>query len=203
MKYRTWTYTEPPSAFEISGCDCGNLNTQWSEFKDHLWCDKCNIDFTPKNWGVFDGPIPINCAKMLGLSFTRYHFKSKSLFVLDSDNSYIKVNSILNMFSGSGIGIRIKDLNKSFLGRVKFSNLGDLEFSFVNKISKSSLCFVEIAIKTKKDQLFSFTFNLQNNDGKLSHMRDVEYTKFEKLINVEYLDSLLKTNISAKQAIKI
>jgi hypothetical protein len=68
-------YIQRPSAYEIGGCDCGNADPDWSEFKGHLWCATCQKDFIPKHGGVFDGPIPINVAHMLGLCFSRLHLK--------------------------------------------------------------------------------------------------------------------------------
>lgn len=68
---RTWAYLQPPKAFDIAPCACGNHDTQWSEFKGHIWCDKCQLDFKPAHGGVFDGPIPTQLAHMLGLRFDR------------------------------------------------------------------------------------------------------------------------------------
>jgi hypothetical protein len=73
---RTWHYLSPPSRFEIAPCACGNHATQWSEFAKHLWCDSCNHDFVPEHNGVFDGPIPINAAIMLGMSFDRMNLET-------------------------------------------------------------------------------------------------------------------------------
>ena len=68
---RTHAFLMPPSHFEVSGCSCGNEKTQWSEYEGHLWCAICEKDFKPEHGGVFDGPIPINTALMLGLCFDR------------------------------------------------------------------------------------------------------------------------------------
>ena len=68
---RTWCYIQPPAAYEVAPCDCGNADTQWSEFVGHLWCAKCQKDFKPSHSGVFDGPIPLQVATLLGLSFDR------------------------------------------------------------------------------------------------------------------------------------
>lgn len=68
---RKFHYIHPPYNYEISRCSCGNDKTQWSEFVDHLWCDKCNKDFIPENWGFFDGPISLAVCSMFGISFDR------------------------------------------------------------------------------------------------------------------------------------
>lgn len=66
---RDWVYIQPPKAYEIAPCSCGNNNCQWSEFKKHLWCEKCQKDFVPEHNGVFDGPIPIQVSAMFGIYF--------------------------------------------------------------------------------------------------------------------------------------
>ncbi len=71
MNKRTWCYLQPPKAFDVAPCACGNHDTQWSEFAGHLWCDACQIDFVPVHNGVFDGPIPAQTAHALGLRFDR------------------------------------------------------------------------------------------------------------------------------------
>lgn len=76
---RTWVYVMSPEAYGIAPCKCGNEKTQWSEYRHHLWCAKCKIDFIPKHNGVFDGPIAVNCAAMLGLDFRRINLKTKKI----------------------------------------------------------------------------------------------------------------------------
>lgn len=76
LKRRKWHYVQSPWRYEIAPCDCGNADTQWSEFKKHLWCQICKKDFIPKHNGIFDGPIPVNLARMIGISFDRVYIKS-------------------------------------------------------------------------------------------------------------------------------
>lgn len=68
---RTWVYCMPPKAYEMAGCSCGNQDTQWSEFENHLWCETCQKDFVPEHNGIFDGPIPAHLAEMIGIRFDR------------------------------------------------------------------------------------------------------------------------------------
>lgn len=68
---RTHCYNQPPSTYSIGPCACGNTETQWSEYEKHLWCDKCNIDFIPRDNGVFDGPIGLQTAALMGIYFDR------------------------------------------------------------------------------------------------------------------------------------
>jgi hypothetical protein len=77
---RTWVYAQPPSDYEMSPCPCGNADTEWSEWKNHLWCPKCQKDFIPEHKGVFDGPIPIEVAKLLGMDFRRVDLETGKIY---------------------------------------------------------------------------------------------------------------------------
>lgn len=79
LKKRTWAYVQPPKAFEMAPCDCGNHETQWSEFVGHLWCPVCKKDFKPAHGGVFDGPIPTKLAYSLGLRFDRVNLATERI----------------------------------------------------------------------------------------------------------------------------
>lgn len=68
---RTWVYLRPPKHFDMAPCECGNHDTQWSEFAKHLWCATCGIDFEPKHTGVLGTPIPIKTAHLMGIDFDR------------------------------------------------------------------------------------------------------------------------------------
>lgn len=71
LERREWCYVLPPKAFEMAPCACGNVDTQWSEFKRHLWCEACKIDFEPKHAGLLDGPVLSQVARMFGIVFDR------------------------------------------------------------------------------------------------------------------------------------
>jgi len=76
---RTWHYIMSPSAFEIAPCDCGNAETEWSEFEKHLWCGCCQKDFIPAHNGIFDGPIPVGATELVGICFNRYNMTTKKV----------------------------------------------------------------------------------------------------------------------------
>lgn len=78
-KRRTWCYAQPPGAYEISGCSCGNNHPTWSEFEGHLWCQICEKDFVPEHNGVFGGPIPVQTAALLGVRFDRINLLTQAL----------------------------------------------------------------------------------------------------------------------------
>jgi len=68
---RTHVYLCRPKAYEIAGCECGNDDPEWSEYRGMLWCEPCKKDFTPKHGGVFDGPIPVEAMTLLGIPVDR------------------------------------------------------------------------------------------------------------------------------------
>ena len=69
----------PPKTYEMSECLCGNHETQWSEFEKHLWCEVCQKDFIPECAGIFDGPIPLNLCKMMGISFDKFNLETQKI----------------------------------------------------------------------------------------------------------------------------
>ena len=72
MIKRKWVYIQPPQQYEMS-CDiCGGANIDWSEFEHMIWCYDCEKD-TPGDGGLFDGPIPVNVCRILGISFDRFY----------------------------------------------------------------------------------------------------------------------------------
>lgn len=73
MHKRTFVYSQPPVSYAIAGCpQCNDdISTMWSEFEDHLWCSKCEIDFFPDHFGIFDGPILMMAANFVGIRFDR------------------------------------------------------------------------------------------------------------------------------------
>lgn len=68
---RTWCYLQPPEAFDLPPCPCGNVHVLWSEYEGHLWCGKCMKDFIPEHNGIFDGPIPAQTAALMGIKLDR------------------------------------------------------------------------------------------------------------------------------------
>ncbi len=72
LRKRTHVYVMRPREYEVSGCKCGNNDPDWSEYKDHLWCAACQIDFIPEQNGIFDGPIPVQTTELMGISLSRY-----------------------------------------------------------------------------------------------------------------------------------
>jgi hypothetical protein len=79
LEKREWCYVQPPSRYDVAPCKCGNHDTQWSEFKGRVWCEKCKIDFIPEHNGIFDSPIPVKVAMLFGISFDRIDLKTNEI----------------------------------------------------------------------------------------------------------------------------
>jgi hypothetical protein len=73
LEKRTWVYVAEPDIFEIAGCpNVGHDHkVTWSEYKGHLWCPDCQIDFIPRHGGLFDGPVSPMACKLMGISLDR------------------------------------------------------------------------------------------------------------------------------------
>ena len=93
---RTWVYVRPPREFEVAGCQCGNEDTQWSEFSGHCWCEKCQKDFVPAHNGIFDGLIPFEIATMMGICFDRIDLATGKLMRFDIENGWFPDGSGFN-----------------------------------------------------------------------------------------------------------
>lgn len=90
---RRWCYVLKPRAFDVSPCDCGNPDIDWSEYEKHVWCAKCNKDFIPKHAGIFEGPIPVGAFSLLGLSFDRINLDTQKIEKFDTEKlTYEKSN---------------------------------------------------------------------------------------------------------------
>lgn len=78
LRKRKYCYVQKPAIFDISPCECG-CDATWSEFEKHLWCEQCGKDFIPKRWGIFEGPIMIETANMMGIRFDRLNLESRKI----------------------------------------------------------------------------------------------------------------------------
>ena len=87
LKKRKAVYIMLPLEYGIDSCPCGKGDTQWSEYEDRLWCPRCEIDFEPQHWGVFDGPIPVEACELLGISFDRFRLSDKKILKFKTTGS--------------------------------------------------------------------------------------------------------------------
>jgi hypothetical protein len=79
LEKRTWVYVQRPKVYGVAPHGCGYANPDWSEYKNHLWCPVCNIDFIPEHWGILDGPVGVNACKLLGISFDRFNLETQQI----------------------------------------------------------------------------------------------------------------------------
>jgi len=79
LKKRTWVYVMRPKDYEIALHGCGHLDPDWSEYKGHLWCPICKVDFIPSHGGLLDGPIGVEVCRMIGIVFDRYNLRTKKI----------------------------------------------------------------------------------------------------------------------------
>ena len=109
LKKRAWVYLQEPSKYGVSGCSCGNDDVQWSEYEKHVWCPKCKLDFIPKSSGVFDGPVMLHTARMLGLDFSRYNIKAEKFEMLTDLGTYIDVQRAQDILDKKKINVILND----------------------------------------------------------------------------------------------
>lgn len=68
-KLRTEVYYMLPYDLELNGCPrCHNPHVEWSEFEEHLWCQRCEIDFKPVEFYL---PVQIEIAHRAGYCYAR------------------------------------------------------------------------------------------------------------------------------------
>ena len=92
LKKRTWHYIQKPWEYEIECDKCHGHNIEWSEFEGKIWCYDCKID-TRGTEGVFDGPIPITAAAILGMSFDRWDMVNKIRLQFDREKKdYVPIH---------------------------------------------------------------------------------------------------------------
>lgn len=77
--HRTHCYCQKPITYEIICPICKSHNITWSEYEKHIWCYDCEKDvlITLYSYGVFSGPIPVDIATSLGMSFDRVSMKGE------------------------------------------------------------------------------------------------------------------------------
>jgi hypothetical protein len=82
---RKWVYIQEPSAYGVHCEICGG-EVCWSEYRGMVFCWRCLRD-TRGSGGIFSGPIPMEVAKMLGISFDRIHIASGRILRMETSKS--------------------------------------------------------------------------------------------------------------------
>ena len=78
MKKRTSHYIQEPPTYCIECDKCDGTNITWSEFDRKIWCYDCKID-TKGTMGIFDGPIPVEACKVMGICFDKWDMVNKKV----------------------------------------------------------------------------------------------------------------------------
>jgi hypothetical protein len=94
LKKRRSCYIQKPYEYEIECNLCGGKNIDWSEFEERIWCFDCKKDVRGTK-GVFDGPIPIQVAAVLGMSFDRFDLVKKCILRYDDEkHKYLPLKNV-------------------------------------------------------------------------------------------------------------
>lgn len=128
MEKREWCYILHPANFDITCDKCGGTNITWSEYKEHIWCYNCKID-TKGNEGIFQCPIPIREAYLLGLNFDRFNLKTNQVERLNIEETEKQQELV---YDPPEIWIKNDLQDKDFYGR-KLKTEGQEHFKLVEK----------------------------------------------------------------------
>jgi hypothetical protein len=197
LKKRSWFFLQKPNVYAIAGCQCGNENTQWSEYEHHIWCDKCEKDFIPKHNGVFDGPILIQVSKMMGMSFSKFNIETEKVEVLDSDNDHAICEKMDDILEKKYILISIKsifDTSKKILSKLILENN---EICIVSNEILNTEIFIDYP-NTKH-----FILNLELKEGRFNIVNNDDFKNFNILMFKNLLDEKLTLGKSVKITSKI
>lgn len=184
LQKRTTVYLSQPRDYEISGCECGNENTQWSEYEHHLWCDKCQKDFEPAHDGVFSGPIGVGSSRLLGVYFHRMNLKTNEVEAFTSEGYYVKAfNFYMNFNFNQKKEILLENDKKFFVAHLDVNNF---EISFENKIKKQNYKLIIYTISCEKEMKeWKFEVVVINNQFKIRETENFDafkkYTLHQKL----------------------
>lgn len=164
LKQRTHVYLSQPIDFEISSCGCGNINTQWSEYERHVWCDKCEKDFIPEHGGVFDGPIPVKISHMLGLNFHRLNLLTNQVEAFTTEGYYVKA---INFFSDKNLDDK-KEITLKYMEKLVpvFIDINTGEVECKKQIKNGTYQFIIYTVSVHKE-IEEWKLQLQVNNEQL------------------------------------
>lgn len=72
----------PPSHFGIDACPKCGTAPDWSEWRGRIWCPTCEVDYEPADWGVLDGPVPVELYALMG-----FDLRTRRVAVENSEES--------------------------------------------------------------------------------------------------------------------
>lgn len=163
-------YLQQPRSYEMSGCKCGNCDTQWSEYQEHLWCEKCQIDFKPEHGGVFDGPIGIGLASLLGVYFHRLNLETNEVEAFISKGYYVKaINFYIDFDFKEKVEVLLTQNDKKLKALL---DLNDYSLKFKSGVK------AEIGEKNFELIVFTISVNKQFQEWSLKVVLDNEHLNF-------------------------
>lgn len=201
MEKRTWCYIQQPFDYEMAECSCGNVETQWSEYKDHLWCAKCEKDFIPEFNGVFSGPIPIMTTRLLGLNFDRFNIQTEQAEILDesslpSNLHYIPCINPYILFEKEHIEVDVKYFleNKFNIKKAKLSYKDNsIEVELAEELAdENAKCFnFTVSFNYPNTKSFNINLSISQNKKKFLINEQPQYDELLKYINRNELKYIL------------
>lgn len=192
---RKTVYLQQPSIYGLSGCQCGNVETQWSEYEKHVWCDKCEIDFEPEEQGVFGHPVGVRVTTMLGLYFHRLNLETNEVEAFITKGYYVKaINFYLNFNFADKIEVL---LPQDDLKLKAILDLSDFSLKFKSGVVPAKYNRFELTTLTISchKQLQEWSFPIVLEKGELKFVEDDNFKLFKKFVLNQKLEwALPETN---------
>lgn len=192
---REWVFLEKPKSYAIAGCFCGNEDTQWSEFQNHLWCDKCQKDFIPEHNGILDGPILMETSQLMGINFSRLILNKNKVEVLDKEFNYIECQNIEEIINKKYLFVNIKDENKKIFSKTKlfYENL-TLEETKLKDGNHS----IQLAVINLQQKIINIFLNLKTINNITNIIKNEDLNKLNNVILNAELKNTNKNNSKIK-----
>lgn len=191
LKKRKTVFLQQPFHYGISGCQCGNEHTQWSEYEGHVWCEPCQIDFKPDFGGVFDGPIPVGTSGLLGVYFHRLNLENNEVELFSSKGKYV---SCINFLQKNKDIVNIKtiecdDYNLNI-------NLSNFE---IEGYLKEDIHEIYFGLLNNKKKIEEWKLSVKSENNNIVFIQNDDFNLFMKIIANQRLENNLEIKNSIKQ----
>lgn len=180
LKKRKWCYLQSPSSYQVAGCDCGNENTQWSEYQEHLWCSICQKDFKPANNGIFDGPIAVNTCAMFGTYFHRVNLESGNIEALGSKGHYTPGIELSKNINNRVFDVLVRSPNDKYFLKAHLTLDKKIQIDILD--SDGDGVYQLEAFIFNKAQFNSWSLKINHEKGNTFFIEDEDYESFSKYI---------------------
>ncbi len=184
-------FLQQPYYYEISGCECGNEHTQWSEYEEHVWCDNCQIDFKPEFGGVFDGPIPVGTSALLGVFFHRLNLENNEVEFFTSKGKYVSCINFIQKNKGI-VNIKTIECDDYNLN----INLSNFE---IEGYLKEDIHEIYFGLITTKKKIEEWKLIVKKENNNIVFIQNDDLSLFMKTISNQRLESSLEIKQTTKQ----